>query len=220
VLVEGSIYRDDEVRISGSPRLDLVEAAPDPAADAAALRAELGVRPGDRMVVLSGTYGPAYRRFHIPYALDRLLDRAWPNVHLVVKQHPGEKDRGPYEALIQGLARAREFEPPPVTVVQHIDLYRLLRSADAHLGIHSTVLTEAVAAGTHNLLADTLASPDLLGYVEAGVAVPVRDGASFLAALDEPGTITPEARRAFLARHFREGSASQRLHDDLLAWLG
>ncbi len=29
-------------------------------------------RPGDRMVVLSGTYGPAYRRFHIPYALDRL----------------------------------------------------------------------------------------------------------------------------------------------------
>ena len=111
---------------------------------------------GDRLVVLSGTYGPAYRRFHIPYALDRLLDRPWPNVHLVVKQHPGEKDRGPYEALIRGLAAARGFEPPPVTVVQHIDLYRLLRSADAHLGIHSTVLTEAVAAGTRNLLADTL----------------------------------------------------------------
>ena len=177
VLVEASVYRDDEVRVSGSPRLDLAEAAPD--ADAAALRAELGVRPDDRMVVLSGTYGPAYRRFHIPYALDRLLDRPWPNVHLVVKQHPGEKDRGPYEALVAGLAAARGFAPPPVSVVQHIDLYRLLRSADAHLGIHSTVLTEAVAAGTNNLLADTLASSDLLGYVEAGVAVPVRNGADF-----------------------------------------
>jgi hypothetical protein len=217
VLVERSVYREDEVRVSGSPRLDLVATAPDP--DAASLRQELGVRPGDRLVVLSGTYGPAYRRFHIPYALDRLLDRAWPNVHLVVKQHPGEKDRGPYEALVAGLAAARGFAPPPVTVVQDIDLYRLLRSADAHLGIHSTVLTEAVAAGTHNLLADTLASSDLLGYVEAGVAVPVCDGAGFLAALEQPEAITPEARRAFLGRHFHEGSASARLRDELLAWL-
>ena len=217
VLVDGSVYRDDEVRVSGSPRLDLVAAAPHP--DAAALRAELGVRTGDRLVVLSGTYGPAYRRFHIPYALDRLLDRPWPNVHLVVKQHPGEKDRGPYEALVMGLATAGGFAPPPVTVVQHIDLYRLLRSADAHLGIHSTVLTEAVAVGTLNLLADTLASSDLLGYVEAGVAVPVRNGADFLAALDAPEAITPGARGAFLARHFREGRASERLRDELLEWL-
>ncbi len=217
VLVEASVYRDDEVRVSGSPRLDLAETAPD--VDATALRAELGVRPGDRLVVLSGTYGPAYRRFHIPYALDRLLDRPWPDVHLVVKQHPGEKDRGPYEALVAGLATARGFAPPPVTVVQHIDLYRLLRSADAHLGIHSTVLTEAVAAGTLNLLADTLASSDLLGYVEAGVAVPVRNGADLLAALDAPEAVTPQARSAFLARHFRAGRASDRLRGELLEWL-
>ena len=110
--------------------------------------------------------------------------------------------------------------PPPVSVVQQIDLYRLLRSADAHLGIHSTLLTEAVAAGTLNLLADTLAWSDLLGYVEAGVAVPVRDGADFLAALDAPDAITPRARSAFLALHFREGRASERLRDELLEWLG
>lgn len=217
LLIEGSVYRRDEVRVSGSPRLDLVEAVPE--SDAAALRAGLGVRPGDRMVVLSGTYGPTYRHFHIPYAIDRLLDREWPNVHLVVKQHPGERDHGPYEALIQGLAKARGFTPPPVTVVQHIDLYRLLHAADAHLGIHSTVLTEAVATGTNNLLADTLASSDLLGYVEAGVALPVRDGATFLAALDQPEGITDEAREAFLARHFREGSASRLIRDELLEWL-
>jgi hypothetical protein len=217
LLVEGSVYRDDEVRISSSPRFDLV-AAP-AGSDAAGLRSELGVQPGDRLVVLSGTYGPAYRRFHIPYALDRLLDREWPNVHLVVKQHPGEKDRGPYEAVVASLAAARGFAPPPVTVVQHIDLYRLLHAADAHLGIHSTVLTEAVATGTNNLLADTLASSDLLGYVEAGVALPVRDGATFLAALDRPDGITHEARGAFLARHFREVSASELIRDELLEWL-
>jgi hypothetical protein len=217
LLIERSVYAPAEVVVSGSPRLDLMETAPP--LDRDALRAELGVRPGDRMVVLSGTHGPAYRQFHIPYALDRLLDRPWPNVHLVVKQHPGEKDRGPYEAVVAGVAAARGFPPPPVTVVRDIDLYRLLRIADAHLGIHSTVLTEAVAAGAHNLLAVTLASGDLLGYVEAGVAVPVHDGASFLAALAVPEAITADARRAFLARHFEAGSASARLRDDLLGWL-
>ncbi len=217
LLIERSVYRPDEVEVSGSPRLDLVTRAPD--IDAAGLRADLGVRPGDRVVVLSGTHGPAYRRFHIPYALDRLLDRPWPGVHLVVKQHPGERDRGPYEAVIAGLAAARGFQAPPVTVVKEVDLYRLLRAADAHLGIHSTVLTEAVAAGTRNLLADTLASADLLGYVDAGVAVPVRDGAAFLAALDAPNGTGADARAAFLARHFREGSASIRLRDSLLDWL-
>ena len=217
LLIERSVYRPDEVVVSGSPRLDLVEAAPP--LDRAALRDELRVRPDDRLVVLSGTHGPAYRQFHIPYALDRLLDRPWPDVHLVVKQHPGEKDAGPYEAVVAGLAAARGFEPPPVTVVRDIDLYRLLRSADAHLGIHSTVLTEAVAAGTHNLVAMTLASGDLLGYVAAGVALPVRDGASFLAALDMSGATTASARRDFLAQHFEGGSASTRLRDDLTAWL-
>jgi hypothetical protein len=106
-----------------------------------------------------------------------------------------------------------------VTVVQDIDLYRLLRSADAHLGIHSTVLTEAVVAGTRNLLADTLASSDLLGYVEAGVAIPVRDGAGLLAALDAPDATSSDARKSFLARHFREGSVSERLRNQLLMWL-
>jgi hypothetical protein len=217
LLIQRSVYRPDEVVVSGSPRLDLVARAPD--VDAAGLRAELGVQPGHRLVVLSGTHGPAYRRFHIPYALDRLLDRPWPNVHLVVKQHPGERDRGPYEALITGIAAARGFAPPPITVVKDVDLYRLLRAADAHLGIHSTVLTEAVAAGTRNLLAATLASADLLGYVDAGVAIPVCDGATFLAALDAGEAAPDGARTAFLAQHFREGSASVRLRDDLLAWL-
>jgi hypothetical protein len=217
LLIQRSVYRPDEVVVSGSPRLDLVARAPD--VDAAGLRAELGVQPGHRLVVLSGTHGPAYRRFHIPYALDRLLDRPWPNVHLVVKQHPGERDRGPYEALITGIAAARGFAPPPITVVKDVDLYRLLRAADAHLGIHSTVLTEAVAAGTRNLLAATLASADLLGYVDAGVAIPVCDGATFLAALDAHEAAPDGARTAFLAQHFREGSASVRLRDDLLAWL-
>jgi hypothetical protein len=218
LLTTISTYRPEEVVVGGSPRLTLVEAA---ASDAAGLRRELGVAPEDRMVVLSGTWGPMYRRFHYPIALAHLFDRPLERVHLVVKLHPSEKDEGPYRRIIENLAAAGGFAPPPVTIVQAVDLYRLLAAADAHLGIHSTLLTEAVATGTPNLLAVGLASADLLGYVAAGVAVPVRDAGDMLAVLDRPrGAVMDEAdREAFLRAHFEPGDAAGRIADDLLAWL-
>ena len=218
LLTSESVYHDDEVLVGGSPRLDLVGPGP---VDREAIRQELGVAPGDRLVVISGTWGTTYRRFHYPLSLARLTDRPLPRVHLVVKLHPGEPDDGPYRAVIEGVAAAGGFEPPPVTVVRTIDLYRLLSAADAHLGVHSTVLTEAVAAGTPNLLADTLAGADLLGYVAAGVALPVRNGGDLLAALDAAadGAIDETARRAFLDDHFEPGDASGRIASELLEWL-
>ncbi|HVL53745.1 MAG TPA: hypothetical protein VM344_05740 [Vitreimonas sp.] len=217
LLLSDSVYEPDEVRIGGSPRLDLVR--PD-AVDRGPVREELGVAAADRMVVVSGTWGPIYRRFHYPIELARLFDRPLPNVHVVIKLHPGEKDEGPYRAVIEGMAASGGFEPPPITVIQAVDLYRLLAAADAHIGIHSTVLTEAVWTATPNLLAANLAGADLLGYVQAGVAHPVCDGADLLAALDGGmGAAAQDARRAFLDAHFEPGSASERIAGQLLEWL-
>jgi hypothetical protein len=206
------------VVVAGSPRLDLVR--PEPAAREP-VRRELGVRDGDRMVVLSGTWGPLHRRFHYPVVLARLFDRPLERVHLVVKQHPAEMDEGPYRSVIEGVARAGGFAPPPITVVRDVDLYRLLGAADAHLGVHSTVLTEAVFVGVPNLLAAGIQGGDLLDYVAAGVALPVSDGGDLLAALERvaAGAITDEARAAFLARQFEPGNATERIADDLLEWL-
>jgi hypothetical protein len=218
LLTTTSAYHDSEVTVGGSPRLDLVR---DEAVDTAAVRAQLGVGESDRLLVLSATWGPLYRTYLYPIALARLFDRPLPRVHLVVKLHPSERDEGPYRAVIEGVARAGGFAPPPITVVQDIDLYGLLAAADAHLGIHSTVLTEAVATGTPNLIADHARNADLLGYVEAGVATPVRTGADLLRALD--ATRDPDAaaaaRRQFLDDHFEPGNASERIAADLLAWL-
>lgn len=218
LLTTQSVYRDDEVRVGGSPRLDLVTTG---AVDREAVRRELGIADGDRLVVLSGTWGPMYRRFHYPIALAHLFCRPIERVHLVVKLHPSERDEGPYRQIIEGLASAGGFAAPPVTTVQSIDLYRLLAAADAHLGIHSTVLTEAVATGTPNLLADVLVASDLLGYVEAGAAIPVRTPEDVAAALERPRDSDSGAagRRAFLDAHFEPGSASERIADDLLEWL-
>ncbi len=221
VLLECGAYRADEVEVSGSPRLDVVD--PDAARRAAQgieVRRSLGVADGDRMLVLSTANHVLAWRFHIADAMARTLDGPLPGVHLVIKLHPGERDEGPYRALIEGLAMAGGYPPPPITIVHDIDLFRLLGAADAHLGFHSTVLTDAVAAGTTNLMAAGQATADLLGYVEAGVAQPVHDVAELRAALDDPHPPAPDARAAFLGRHFRAGDASERIAAGIVAAAG
>lgn len=213
-VLEGLAYRPDEVAVSGSPRLDLTAipsgVRPDPA-ERAGVRAELGVAQGDRLLVVTTVHVPFVRRSHIVHMLEACLGGPLPGVHVVVKQHPGEQDDGPYRDLLEGLARAGGYEPPPMTVIKDIDLYRLLRAADAHLSLHSTVLTDAVMAGTCNLIAMVEGSGDLLGYVEAGVARPIRNVDDLRAALADPRRPDPSARQAFIDDHFRPGAAGGRI---------
>ncbi|MFN8629420.1 MAG: hypothetical protein U0838_03610 [Chloroflexota bacterium] len=129
LLTERSVYREDEAAVGGSPRLTLT--APPAAVDRDAVRAELGIAPGDRLVVVSGTWGAFYRTFHYPIALAGLLDRRLPRIHLVVKLHPAETDEGPYRGDHRGAAAARGFAAPPVTIVQNVDLYRPRRERRA-----------------------------------------------------------------------------------------
>lgn len=215
VLLEHGGYRPDEVVVSGSPRLSLDPlAGGDPtalAADRAAVRRELGVADGDRMVVVSTVFAPFARRYYYAHVLDRILGGPLPGIHVVFKLHPGENDEGPYRDVMTGLAWAGGYAPTPITVVRDVDLYRLLRAADAHLGLNSTVLTDAVIAGTPNLISVAQAYADLLGYVAAGTARPIRDVGELRAALAEPRPADAEARQAFIDAHFKAGDAAGRI---------
>ncbi len=213
-VLEGLAYDPGEVIVAGSPRLDLDAAAParpDPVAERLAVRGELGVADGDRLLVVSTMNVAFLRRSHLVHMLEVLLGGPLPGIHVVVKLHPGEDDDGPARPLLTGLATAGRYAPPPITIVKDTDLYRLLRAADAHLGQLSTVLTDAVIAGTTNLIAMVEGSADLLGYVAAGVARPVRDIAGLRAALHDPQPVRPDDRRAFLDDHFLPGTASTRI---------
>jgi hypothetical protein len=143
--------------------------------------------------------------------LETVLGGPLPGVHVVFKQHPGELDSWPYRDLLHGLARAGGYDAPPISVVRDVDLYRLLRAADAHLGQQSTVLTDAVLAGTRNLIAIVEPGADRLGYVAAGVAHPVRSVADVRAALADLRPPSATARAAFMAEHARPGGASARI---------
>ena len=107
-----------------------------------------------------------------------------------------------------------------MTLVKAIDLFDLLRAADAHLGVYSTVLTDAVAAGTPNLIVASLEGTDLLGYVEASVARPVGSGADLLAALEQlGGSPACVGRRpgGLPGRTLRPGARRPPIADDLIA---
>jgi hypothetical protein len=216
-------YEADEVVVTGSPRLDL-DVGPGEhdvvAGERAAVRRELGVAEADRLLLVSTINLRFVQRSHFAHMLEAVLGAPLPHVHVVFKQHPGERDEGPYRDLLLGLARAAGYTPPPISVVKDVDLYRLLRAADAHLGLLSTVLTEAVVTATPNLIAITDAHTDLLGYVEAGVARPVRTTADLLAALDASESPDPKARQAFLDRHFMAGDASGRVIDVVSTSIG
>jgi hypothetical protein len=216
ILLEHGGYTADEVEVSGSPRLELdPEALADDLAPErrAQVRRDLGVSASDLMLVVSTAHTPLFRRFYLAHMLDRLLGGPLPGIHVVFKQHPGEIDEGPYRRLIEGIARAGGYKPPRMTVARDIDLYELLRAADAHLGLSSTVLTDAVAAGTRNLISVAQAYGDLLGYVTAGVARPIRDVAALRDALADPRPVDPVARRTFLEAHFLPGDATGRIAD-------
>lgn len=223
VLLQHGGYEPDEVVVVGSPRLEMddpKDADPLPAREREATRRELGVTGNSRMLVISTGFLPLHRRFVLAATLERLFGQPVPGVHVVFKQHPGEEDEGPYRQLLGGLARAGGFAPPPISVVRDVDLYRLLRAADAHLGLHSTVLTDAVAVRTPNLIAVDQAHADLLGYVAAGVARPVRDANDLRAALEDLRPPDQAARQAFLAAHVEAGPASERIVAHITAALG
>ena len=212
LLIDGGRYDPATVIVTGSPR-----ANPDDtpvvasAAERADLRRELGVADHDRLLVVSAARNPIGDEIHSVSMVARLLGGPLPGIHVTIKLHPEEESGEHYERLLAGLAAAGGYPPVPVSVIRDVDLYRLLRAADAHLGLYSTVLTDAVLTGTPNMVATGQAYADVIDYVEAGVAVPVRSVDEVRAFMAMPIAASPADRARFLEVHYRRGDAIGRI---------
>jgi hypothetical protein len=214
LLIRDGGYDPSSVVATGSPRSDPERAVVAlSSSERAAVRRSLGVADGDRMLVVSTARHTVGDEIHGMAAVARLLDGPLPGVHVVFKLHPEEEEREHYGELLSGLARAGRYTAPRASVVRDIDVYRLLRAADAHLGQYSTVLTDAVLTGTPNMVAVGQAWADLIGLVAAGVASPVRSVDDVRAFMADPLPPAPEARRRFLEAHYRGGDAASRIAD-------
>ena len=218
LLVERGGYDPASVAVTGSSRADprMAERAPDPK-ERAEVRRELGVADDRRMLVVSVAHNQIAGQLHSAEMVGRLLGGPLPGIHVVIKLHPQDRTQGPFAALLRGLAEAGGYPPPDLTVVRDVDLYRLLRAADAHLGQYSTVLTDAVVAGTPNMIAAGLASSDQLGYVAARVAVPVESVDDVRAFMLDPRPAEPADRSRFLEAHFAPGDATGRIVEAIRA---
>jgi hypothetical protein len=209
LLISGGHYDPTSVVVTGSPRVHPddapVAASPD---ERTALRNELGVADEDRLLVVSAARNPIGDEIHSVTMAARLFDGPLPGVHVVFKLHPEEQSGEHYLRLLDGLGRAGGYVPARASVVRDVDLYRLLRVADAHLGQYSTVLTDAALTGTPNMVAVGQAYADIIGYVDAGVAVPVRTVDDVRAFMADPRRPSPADRAAFIDRHYLRGDAT------------
>jgi len=212
LLVRDAGYAEGEVLATGSPRAAATSVeAPMGPEQRQALRRQLGVADGDRLLVVSTARHSVGDEFHSMAMVGELLDGPLPGVHVVFKLHPEETDGGRYPALLAGLAAAGGYAPTRASVTRDVDIYTLLRAADAHLGQYSTVLTDAVVTSTPNMIAVGQAWADVIGYVPAGVAAPVRSIDDVRAFMADPRPPEPEAREAFLQAHAIEGDAVGRI---------
>jgi hypothetical protein len=212
LLVEQAGYAPDAVLATGSPRAT-PRSVTEPAApgERETIRALLGVADSDRLLVVSTARHSVGDEFHCMAMVGGLFDGPLPGVHVVFKLHPEEGISDRYPSLLRGLAVAGGYARPTTSVVRDVDLYALLRSADAHLGQYSTVLTDAVLTSTPNMIAVGHAWSDVIGYVDAGVATPVSTIDDVRAFMADPRPIDPAAREAFVRRHSLDGDATGRI---------
>lgn len=217
ILVSGG-YPADAVVVTGSPRP--ADDGPRDPRERADVRRELGVADEDRLLLVSVAHNEIMGELHTFGALERVLGGPLDGIHVVIKLHPQDHAPPRHEAFLKDLAAGGGYAPPRISLVRDVDLYRLLRTADAHLGQYSTVLSDAVVAGTPNMIIVGAARADTLGYVDAGVATPVRTVDELRAFMANPVALDPEARSRFLARHFRPGDGAARVASVLLAGVG
>ena len=212
LLVNEGGYPPEAVAATGSPRATPRSVAdPGTPGERGAIRQQLGVADGDRLLVVSTARYSVGDEFHSMATVGSLLDGPLPGVHVAFKLHPEENVSDRYPSLLAGLAAAGSYPPPAMSVIRDVDLYALLRAADAHLGQYSTVLTDAVVTSTPNMIAVGQAWSDVIGYVDAGVATPVATVADVRAFMANPKPIDPAARDAFLRRHSLDGDAIGRI---------
>lgn len=193
-LVEEGGYAPDTLTVTGSPRFDALVAQAR-GRDRAALRAELGVLPDQKLLLVASRYR-GIRETHpaLGAAFARLAAaiEADPRLRGLVKPHPAESP-APYARDLAGRTRTALAAPDA-------DLVALMAAADVLVTVESLSAVEALVLG---LPVVVLQHPThLRALVEAGVALGVAPGADPAPTL-ERALFDPATRDALAAARGR-----------------
>ncbi|PYQ51930.1 MAG: hypothetical protein DMF78_12295, partial [Acidobacteria bacterium] len=169
LLIAMGHYPPEELVVTGSPKLDQLQEAAR-GWDAAALRASLGVGPGEPLVVVASRFR-GIRRTHqsigsalggLAQAVDTL------GAVCLIKPHPAEGDDDYARALREVRARRTRVLPA------RADLLALLHAADVLVTVESLSAVEAIVLDKPVLVLN--APTNLREMVEEGVALGVPAG--------------------------------------------
>jgi hypothetical protein len=212
-LMDAGRFPADALAVTGSVRLDAIvrSAGRLSTADHQAVRASVGARSGDHLVVVAAKFTQIAHVFaDVLHACRRLS-----GVRLVVKCHPGESP-APYERAIEGA--------PFATVVSSgADLGSLLAVARLLVTVNSTSAIEAMVLGVPALIVDL--PNNLSPFVDAGVMAGSETAAELPGLLEallydesSRGALA-DRRRRFLDLHgiTADGRAAERAVDAIIA---
>jgi hypothetical protein len=209
-LRECGRFPRDAVAVTGSPRLDALVAAVGALTPEriAALRRELGVADGGRMLLLATKFTQVR---HVYGALVRAAGEA--GASLVVKCHPAETPE-PYRAAAGGAKLA--------IAAASADLASLVASADAVVTVNSTVALDAMVVGVPSLVVGLPSnlSPFVDMGVMAGAGAPDEVAPALRAILydEEHRLRLARASRAFMTKYAvgSDGASARRTADAIL----
>ena len=160
VLINSSTYPRNSLIITGQPRYDyLYEVSQSFDKDRFLDEMKLG-RP-----LIVWISQPGHSRMEDMRSIDSFMNLL--NIipmHLFIKPHPAETDLSAYAPLAQ-----REN----VTLSKDVDLYKLLNACDLIITKNSTTAMEAAALNKPIIVLNLGGEPDVIDYVEEGIALGV-----------------------------------------------
>jgi len=166
LLTQAGGYPENAVVITGQPRYDrMIDLAPQ------SVRSELIERwhldPSKKIVLwTTQCHGISDSENELNFQAVFDCMSSMEDVQLIIKQHPGEPKR--YDTMIQ--EHLRKYSIDAHIVAKDADTLGLLAVSDLVLLLHSTVGLEAVALQKPLIVMNLGGQPDIVNYVQEGVA--------------------------------------------------
>ena len=173
ILVKESLYKEEMVAVTGSPRYDFLHDAEVQYSRQEVLE-KFNIPESRAKIILwtTQTHGlpNEENKANLNCVLKTMLELK--GVTLVIKQHPGETKSN--TALIEKYIE--KYQPNNVILApKNSDTYELIFACDIMITRHSTTAVEAVSLNKPVILMNLTKEPDGVDYVKEGVALPVKE---------------------------------------------
>ncbi|MFX0204499.1 MAG: CDP-glycerol glycerophosphotransferase family protein [Candidatus Hodarchaeota archaeon] len=219
LLVEESIFDQNQVIVTGAPRYDILSVLPKFASRKEIL-SNLGVNTNHQIILwTTQCHGMSLEENITNFKTMGKVMGEFQGITLVVKQHPNEGIQ--YSELIKNFLLA-EDQSRIVVVPKTSNTYDLLIACDLLLTKSSTTALEAIALNKPLLILDLSGKESPIEFVQEGVAIPAYDEENLKEAikqlLSDDSALAAKRTKYIESRlHRIDGKATDRIVDSIIS---